>query len=101
MISILSLPLVLYEPPIWLQSARPLNWPSVVKVIWYFSWSAGGMTAWNAGDSLVIAASCQFLPVRASALLPPQAARMAVAPMASAMSVSLRMDAPGFRDGGC
>lgn len=70
-------------PAIWLQSAVPLKVPSVLNVIWYFAWSAGGTTPRNAGVFSVIEVSCQALPVRASALLPPQAARMAVAPMAS------------------
>ena len=77
-------------PAIWLQSAVPVNVPSVLKVMTYFVWSAGGITPWKAGTFSVIAVSCQFLPVRALELLPPQAARMTVAPTASAMSVSLR-----------
>ena len=90
-ISIESWPLVLYVPPTRLQSAVALNVLSALNLIWYFVWSAGGITPWNAGTFSVIEVSCQILPVSSFELLEPQAATMAVAPMASAMSVSLRM----------
>ena len=77
-------------PETWLQSAVALKVPSVLKMITYLDWSAGGTTPWNAGDFSVIAVSCQALPVRALGVLYPQAERMTVAPTASAMSMSLR-----------
>src|SRR3954454_23455040 len=88
------LPLVVYVPETWLQSATAVNAPLPSNWIVYFDWSAAGTAPWNAGTLSVIPVSCHVLPARLLPALAPHAVTTSALPMTRAMRMNLRMVAP-------